>query len=77
VLAERSRLARELHESVSQSLYGIVLGTRTALEQIDDAPEAARTALHYSVDLAHSTLAEMRSLIFSMRPNSADHPVLH
>jgi signal transduction histidine kinase len=26
--AERSRLARELHDSVSQSLFGIVLGTR-------------------------------------------------
>ncbi len=72
VLAERSRLAHELHESVSQSLYGIVLGTRTALEQIDNAPEAARAALCYSVDLAHNTLAEMRTLIFSMRPTSAD-----
>ncbi len=31
VHAERNRLARELHDSVSQALYGIVLGTRTAM----------------------------------------------
>ena len=29
-LEERQRLARELHDSVSQALYGIALGARTA-----------------------------------------------
>jgi signal transduction histidine kinase len=70
LLAERSRLARELHESVLQSIYGIVLGTRTALKQIDAAPQAAQDALRYSADLANCTLAEMRALIFSMRPDA-------
>ena len=70
--AERSRLARELHDSVSQSLFGIVLGTRTALEQIGPSPEAARTALLYSVDLAASALAEMRALILTMRPETLE-----
>lgn len=72
ITAERNRLARELHDSVSQSLFGIVLGTRTALEQIESSPEAARTALLYSVDLAAAALAEMRALIFTMRPETLE-----
>ena len=72
VVAERNRLARELHDSVSQSLFGIVLGTRTALQQVDASPEAARTALLYSVDLAAAALAEMRALIFTMRPETLE-----
>lgn len=68
VTAERSRLARELHDSVSQSLYGIVLGTRTALHQITHAPQESRTALEYSSNLAGTALAQIRSLIFTLRP---------
>ncbi len=68
VTAERSRLARELHDSVSQSLYGIVLGTRTALHQITHAPQESRDALEYSSNLAGTALAQIRSLIFTLRP---------
>ena len=72
VVAERHRLARELHDSVSQSLFGIVLGTRTALEQIERAPDAARAAIDYSISLADTALAEMRALIFTLRPENLE-----
>lgn len=68
IIDERSRLARELHDSVSQSLYGIVLGTRTALHQIGAAPKEARVALEYSSNLAGTALAQVRALIFTLRP---------
>jgi len=68
IIDERSRLARELHDSVSQSLYGIVLGTRTALHQIGAAPQEARVALEYSSNLAGTALAQVRALIFTLRP---------
>jgi signal transduction histidine kinase len=68
VVAERHRLARELHDSVSQSLFGIVLGVRTALEQVERLPDSAREAIDYSIRLADSALAEMRALIFTLRP---------
>src|SRR6266478_5559543 len=35
---ERQRLARELHDSVSQALYGISLGVHTARLQLDSDP---------------------------------------
>ncbi|MCX6017732.1 MAG: GAF domain-containing sensor histidine kinase [Chloroflexi bacterium] len=72
VVAERHRLARELHDSVSQSLFGIVLGTRTALEQLEQAPDAARHAIHYSINLADAAFAEMRTLIFALRPETLE-----
>lgn len=87
-LAERGRIARELHDSVSQALFGIVLGARTAKEQterqaaqpVDQAqsnPTAAReadkvilNAINYTLNLAEGALAEMRTLIFELRPES-------
>jgi signal transduction histidine kinase len=69
-LEERQKLARELHDSVSQALYGIVLGARTARTLLDrDAPKAAEP-MDYILSLAEAGLAEMRALIFELRPES-------
>ena len=64
---ERARLARDLHDSVSQSLYGIVLGSRTALAGSED-PGRVENALEYVLKLAESGLTEMRALIRELRP---------
>lgn len=69
-LAERQRLARELHDSVSQALYGIALGVNTARNMLDRDKEATRHALNYSITLARAGLSEMRALIFELRPES-------
>jgi PAS domain S-box-containing protein len=65
-LEERQRLARELHDSVSQALYGIALGARTArtmLERYPDQPERAAEPLDYLLSLSEAGLAELRALI--------------
>lgn len=75
-LEERQRLARELHDSVSQALYGIQLGAQTAREMLNaDSPTANLKAelaepLDYVVALAEAGLAEMRALIFELRPEA-------
>ncbi len=69
-LEERQRLARELHDSVSQALYGISLGTRTARSLIEKAPLKAIEPLDYVGTLAEAGLAELRALIFELRPES-------
>lgn len=71
VLEERKFLSRELHDSVSQALFGIVLGTQAALNVLD-RPEKAREALDYVLSLAESGLAEMRALILELRPESLE-----
>jgi signal transduction histidine kinase len=67
---ERQRIARELHDSVSQDLYGISLGARTAREALDSDPGEAVASLEYVMALAEVSLAEMRALIFELRPES-------
>ena len=72
VLEERQRLARELHDSVSQALYGMVLGARTALTLLDRNPAEAQEPLQYVISLAETAFAEMRALIFELRPDSLE-----
>jgi signal transduction histidine kinase len=67
-LEERNRLARELHDSVSQALYGIALGTRTAQALLQRDPVQAAEPLDYVLSLAEAGLSEMRALIFELRP---------
>jgi PAS domain S-box-containing protein len=78
VLEERQRLARELHDSVSQVLYGVGLGIRTASTLLDraDIPPDLKASLaeplDYVLSLAEAGLAEMRALIFELRPDSLE-----
>ena len=69
-LEERQRLARELHDSVSQALYGIALGARTARTLLDRDPAKAAEPIDYVLSLADAGLSEMRALIFELRPES-------
>jgi signal transduction histidine kinase len=77
-LEERQRLARDLHDSVSQALYGIGLGARTARSLLgrppvsDEARAVLTPPLDYVLSLAEAGLAEMRALIFELRPESLE-----
>jgi len=67
-LEERRHLARELHDSVSQALYGIALGARTARMLLDRNPARLADPLDYILTQAEAALTEMRALIFELRP---------
>ncbi len=70
-LQERQRLARELHDSVSQALYGISLWAHTVREALESSePEQAEAAIEDVLALAEAGLAEMHALIFELRPES-------
>jgi signal transduction histidine kinase len=72
-MQERQKLARELHDSVSQALYGIALGARTARTLLDRDPSKVADPLDYCLSLAEAGLAEMRALIFELRPESLEN----
>ncbi|MDQ4100291.1 MAG: histidine kinase, partial [Chloroflexota bacterium] len=68
-LEERQRLARELHDSVSQSIYGLTLYTKAASRLLADGNgTTAATHLDEMSTIAHEALQEMRRLIFELRP---------
>jgi signal transduction histidine kinase len=78
-IEERNRLARDLHDSVAQKLFGIVLAAQSAATLLDrSADEArgqverpadeARGQVERLVELAQDTMVELRSLVFQLRP---------
>jgi len=68
-IAERQRLSRELHDSVTQSLYSVTMYAEAAARLLDSGD--ATTAIQYLRELrdtAQEALREMRLLIFELRP---------
>jgi signal transduction histidine kinase len=68
VVAERNRLALELHDAVSQKLFGLVLSAEAALTLLDRDPAAARAQLERLQGSAEEALEELRALVFELRP---------
>ncbi|GAA0498178.1 sensor histidine kinase [Deinococcus depolymerans] len=69
---ERARLARELHDSVAQALYGITLGAKTARATLERDPARTRQSLDYTIRLAEGGVSEMKALLFSLRPDALE-----
>lgn len=70
VLEERQRLARDLHDSVTQALYGATLYAEAASRLLTAGDHA--TAASYVQDVSRTTqeaLREMRLLLFELRPS--------
>jgi PAS domain S-box-containing protein len=75
---ERARLARELHDSVTQALFSMTLQTRAAELLLHSDPTAAAEKLAALRELQRDALAEMRSLVFELRPGGiAEQGLVH
>jgi signal transduction histidine kinase len=68
IVEERKRLARELHDSVTQSLFAVSLAAEATATLVDVDPPRAKRELEHLHELARSAMDEMRSLIFELRP---------
>jgi signal transduction histidine kinase len=71
-IQERNRLARELHDSVSQTMFSIGLHTRAAQIMLERDPDCLRPQLEQLQILAHNALEEMRGLIAQLRPHEGE-----
>jgi signal transduction histidine kinase len=69
-IEERNRLARELHDSVSQSLFSMSMMSQALPSLITTKPERAVERATRLSDLARGALAEMRALILELRPDA-------
>ena len=69
---ERAHLARELHDSVTQALFSMTLVSRSVEMLLEKDPAGARDQLTQLRDLQREALAEMRALIFELRPGNLE-----
>jgi signal transduction histidine kinase len=68
VARERNRLARELHDSVTQSIFSMTLATQSASLLFKRDPDRVREQLIRMGELAQSALVEMQTLISELNP---------
>lgn len=68
VSEERNRLARELHDSVTQELFSMTMIAGALPALVERKPEVAKERMDRLHDLARGALAEMRALLFALRP---------
>lgn len=68
VLAERERLAREIHDTLAQGFTSVVVLLELAESDVDTDPAAARRRLVTARETARQNLAEARSLVAALTP---------
>ncbi len=73
VMRERARLARELHDAVTQSLYSLTLFAEAASELIESGNlGAVKHNLRRIGETALQALKEMRLLVYELRPSALE-----
>jgi signal transduction histidine kinase len=68
VARARHALARELHDSVTQTVFSMTLATESALLLLERQPARLPAQLDHLADLARSALAQMQTLISELKP---------
>jgi signal transduction histidine kinase len=76
VLAERERLAQEVHDTLAQGYTSIVVLAQTADALLPADPEAARERLAVIEEVARDNLAEARAVVAAFRPVALDGSTL-
>jgi signal transduction histidine kinase len=71
-LAERARLARELHDSVVQQVFSMRMQAKALRAQVEpgrtSSPERVRAVADELLDLAQNALADLRGLVLQLHP---------
>ena len=71
-VSERTRIARDLHDTLLQSFQGLVFRFQAARYQLPDRPEEASDALDSALVSADQAIAEGRSTIQELRSGSSE-----
>ncbi|OZU87935.1 sensor histidine kinase [Virgibacillus indicus] len=68
VIEERQRLARDLHDAVSQQLFALTMMSEAAVKQLEKNPQIAKTQMEEVAASALQAQTEMRALLLHLRP---------
>lgn len=71
IVEERNRIARDLHDSVSQSLFSVVLNAEACIRMLEgnNVGKALETMTKLQ-SIAQETSSEIKNLIFELRPTA-------
>jgi signal transduction histidine kinase len=72
IAEERSRLAHELHDAVSQKLFSLRLTAQAAATLVDRDPDRAKGELQQVAALAAEAADELRAAVVELRPSVLD-----
>ncbi len=72
IAEERSRLAHELHDAVSQKLFSLRLTAQAAAALVDRDPVRAKGELQQVATLAGEAVDELRAAVVELRPAALD-----
>ncbi|MFD4550240.1 GAF domain-containing sensor histidine kinase [Streptomyces sp. NPDC058466] len=72
IAEERSRLAHELHDAVSQKLFSLRLTAQAAAALVDRDPARAKDELQQVAALAAEAADELRAAVVELRPTALD-----
>ncbi|MBM7643912.1 signal transduction histidine kinase [Scopulibacillus daqui] len=76
IIEERNRLARDLHDAVSQKLFSLSLTAKGALKIKDSHEEMLAEALDDIRTLAKEAMGEMKAMIWQLRPHGLENGLL-
>jgi signal transduction histidine kinase/ligand-binding sensor domain-containing protein len=77
-LSERTRIARELHDTLLQTFQGLILHFQTARDLLQSRPEEASQKLDIALESADRAMVEGRNAIYDIRSSTfADHDLAH
>ena len=66
-VAERTRIARELHDTLLQSFQGLLLGFQTVFQLLPDRPMEAKERLGTAIEQATNAITEGRDAVQGLR----------
>jgi signal transduction histidine kinase len=76
VLAERERLAREVHDTLAQGYTSIVVLAQTAAAQVEGDPGGAQERLELIEEVARDNLREARAMVAAFAPAGLEDSTL-
>jgi signal transduction histidine kinase len=70
---ERTRIARDLHDTLLQSFQGLLLRFQTARELLRTRPSEAQRILESAIDLTAQAITEGRNAVQGLRASTVEH----
>ncbi|MBQ2629815.1 MAG: hypothetical protein IJG13_09085 [Kiritimatiellae bacterium] len=73
-VSERTRLAVELHDSLSQTLAGVACQIAAGHDAVDEDPKSAKELLSTAERMLESSRTELKNCLFDLRSDTVDDP---